>query len=77
MGIGYYGYCANRNSPCRECANRYPGCGAECTAYKVWKTENQECKAQISEAKRSANMIIPHKYKTDKHGNCKRVWNSK
>ena len=29
-------------SPCKDCPDRYPGCGGECEKYKAWKEKRTQ-----------------------------------
>lgn len=37
--------------PCRECQERYVGCGAKCDVYKLWKKEYDAKRDEIREKK--------------------------
>ena len=56
--------------PCRECQERYAGCGAKCDVYKLWKKAWDEKQAAIREAKNRDDHI--KSYQTEQKRKAKR-----
>lgn len=56
--------------PCRECQERYAGCGAKCNVYKLWKQEYDAKQARIREEKNRVDRLVT--YQIDQKRKAKR-----
>lgn len=47
----------DKQNPCYECPNRYPGCFADCEQYKAWKAERDALKIKMVKARNQESRI--------------------
>lgn len=56
-----------KNPPCKDCGDREQGCHANCIKYKMWKKEDDACKAACAKKKDAEYRFIA--YEKDRRNN--------
>ena len=45
------------NSPCKDCADRIPGCHSQCDNYKEWQAIKEERKNKVQKARENMKVL--------------------